>query len=71
MENYRRKNTYEEFHRKFRIWFPSVSVPLKSSMCENWRSFLTPTLSCGKLYFLYVYVCVYTHTHKHKQYAEV
>jgi adenylylsulfate kinase-like enzyme len=34
VEAYKRKESYEKYHKKFRIWFPGVSVPLKSTVCE-------------------------------------
>ena len=40
---YVREESYEKCSRTFRIWFPGVSVPSKSSML-----FPTLTLTCGK-----------------------
>ena len=45
-----RKRSYEKHRRKFRMRFPVVSVPSKSSMFESWRWwFATPALTRGKL----------------------
>jgi len=33
------KESYEKHHKKFRIWFPGVSAPLKSTVCEVMNKF--------------------------------
>ena len=39
MEAYKRKESYEKCHKNFRIWFPGVSVPLKSTVREVMNKF--------------------------------
>jgi hypothetical protein len=43
---------FDEGHRKFRIWFCCVSVPLKWNMPESWKRLW------GKLMYVCVCVCV-------------
>jgi hypothetical protein len=49
-ENLYKEENYEKCHKKFRRWFPTVSVPSKSIWSESWRSFLTSTVTWCKLY---------------------
>ena len=54
VEIYIRNKLQKMFSRKFRVWFPSVSVPSKSRMSENSkRPFPAPTLTCGKVQYMY------------------
>lgn len=68
METYRRKKLHAKCHRKFRKQFQGVSVSLKSSMSNSWRSRLTPTLIYSELH-IYIYMCTCAHTCTH--YAEI
>jgi hypothetical protein len=61
METYIRRRPYGRCHRNSGIRFPGVSVPSKSSTSASWRSFPTPTQTCG--YIIHVCACVYVYVY--------
>jgi hypothetical protein len=59
VETFIRKKSFAKWQRKFRLHFPDVTVPSKSSMLERCRkSFPMLTLRCIRLcYAYYVQEC--------------